>query len=86
MQLIKLVPVKQTAKSGTLYQMFRTNTSDELLAEQTVVDYLEFGEMTPPASPAGNKVRLFAKDNGSGKTQICALFPTGAVVELGIEP
>jgi len=49
--------------------------------------YLELDELaTSPAAPAANKVRLFSKDSGAGKTQICARFPTGAVVVLGVEP
>lgn len=30
-------------------------------------------------------VTLFAKDNGSGKTQLMALFPTGSAVQVAIE-
>jgi hypothetical protein len=47
----------------------------------------ELSEMTAdPAAPAANKVRIFSRDNGAGKTQICALFPTGAVQVLATEP
>jgi hypothetical protein len=47
----------------------------------------ELSEMTAdPAAPAANKVRVFSRDNGAGKTQICALFPTGAVQVLATEP
>jgi hypothetical protein len=38
-----------------------------------------------PAAVVG-RVALFAKDNGSGKTQLCARFPTGAVLVVGTEP
>jgi hypothetical protein len=31
-------------------------------------------------------VRLYAEDNGSGKTRLMALFPTGAAVQIAIEP
>jgi hypothetical protein len=47
---------------------------------------IDLPEMTAPASPAANNVRLFAQDNGSGKTQLMALFPTGAAVQIAIEP
>ena len=44
-------------------------------------------EMNPnPAAPSSNQVRLFARDNGSGKTQICAKFATGDVQVLATEP
>lgn len=42
-------------------------------------------EQTAPANPAANKVTLFAKDNGAGKTQLMAIFPTGAAVQVAIE-
>lgn len=47
---------------------------------------LEFMEMTAPAAPATNAVRIFAEDNGSGKTRLMARFATGAVQQLAIEP
>lgn len=47
---------------------------------------LEFMEMTAPAAPATNSVRIFAEDNGSGKTRLMAQFATGAVQQLAIEP
>ena len=43
-------------------------------------------EMTAPAAPAANGVRIYAVDNGSGKTQLMALFATGAAQQLAIEP
>jgi hypothetical protein len=47
---------------------------------------LELTEMTAPAAPAANNVRIFAQDNGAGKTQLMALFATGAAVQIAIEP
>lgn len=52
----------------------------------SVANAFEFSEMTAPSAPAANKVRLFSRDNGSGKTQLCAIFPTGAVQVLATEP
>lgn len=43
-------------------------------------------EMTAPAAPAANRVRLYAEDNGSGKTRIMARFATGAAQQIAIEP
>jgi hypothetical protein len=43
-------------------------------------------EMTAPAAPAANGVRIYAVDNGSGKTQLMALFATGAAQQIAIEP
>jgi hypothetical protein len=47
---------------------------------------LELSEMTAPAAPATNNVRIYAEDNGSGKTRLMALFPTGAAQQIAIEP
>lgn len=46
----------------------------------------ELIEMTAPAAPAANSVRIFAQDNGAGKTQLMALFATGAAQQIAIEP
>lgn len=49
-------------------------------------NYAQLTEMTAPAAPAANDVRIYAVDNGSGKTQLMALFATGAAVQIAIEP
>lgn len=48
--------------------------------------FLEFVEQTAPAAPAANSVRIYAEDNGSGKTRLMALFATGAAQQIAIEP
>ena len=48
--------------------------------------FLEAEEMTAPAAPSSNRVRLYAEDNGSGKTRLMALFATGAAQQIAIEP
>lgn len=47
---------------------------------------VEFVEQTAPAAPATNGVRIYAEDNGAGKTRLMALFATGAAVQIAIEP
>ena len=47
---------------------------------------LQLTEMTAPAAPAANGVRIYAEDNGSGKTRLMALFNTAPAVEIAIEP
>lgn len=47
---------------------------------------MEFAEMTAPAAGAANTARLFARDNGSGKTQLCVRFNSGAIQVLATEP
>ena len=39
-----------------------------------------------PAAPATGRARVFARDNGSGKTQLCVRFATGATQVLATEP
>lgn len=46
----------------------------------------EMAEQTAPAAPAANNVRIYAEDNGSGKTRLMALFATGAAQQIAIEP
>ena len=48
--------------------------------------YIETGERTAPAAPAANRVRIYCVDNGAGKTQLMAIFPTGAAQQIAIEP
>jgi len=47
---------------------------------------LEFLEQTAPSAATANSVRIFAQDNGAGKTQLMALFATGAAQQIAIEP
>jgi hypothetical protein len=46
----------------------------------------EMQEMSTPAAPIANRARLFVRDNGLGKTQLCVRFPTGAVQVIKTEP
>jgi hypothetical protein len=48
--------------------------------------FSEMVEMAAPAAPAANMVRIYAEDNGSGKTRLMALFPSGAAQQIAIEP
>lgn len=48
--------------------------------------YLDITEMSAPAAPAANTARLYVEDNGSGKTRLMVLFPTGAAQVLATEP
>lgn len=47
---------------------------------------LEFREQTAPSAAAANAVRIYAQDNGAGKTQLMAIFATGAAQQIAIEP
>ena len=43
---------------------------------------IEFAEMTAPAAGAVNTGRLFCRDNGSGKTQLCIIFSGGGAIQV----
>jgi hypothetical protein len=47
--------------------------------------WYEMTEISTPASPAANRARLFIKDNGSNKTQLCVKFANGTVKILATE-
>lgn len=51
-----------------------------------LAEYQEMSEMTAPAAPSTNSVRIYAQDNGGGKTQLMARFATGAAQQIAIEP
>jgi hypothetical protein len=47
---------------------------------------LEGFEQTAPAAPAANGYRIFAEDDGSGKTRLMVRFATGASQQIAVEP
>jgi hypothetical protein len=84
---------------GTDVQLeFFTKPSNDSIKQRAVLDgdgnmlwtsgaYQEMMEMAAdPAAPAADKARLFVRDNGAGKTQLCVRFATGAVVVLATQP
>jgi hypothetical protein len=48
--------------------------------------YLDMNEITAPAAPSANKARIYAEDDGAGKTRLMVVFPTGAAQQIAIEP
>lgn len=49
--------------------------------------FLELEELSAdPDAPAANRVRVYAKDTGAGKTALYARFNTGAVQQIAVEP
>lgn len=43
-------------------------------------------ERTDPSAPGSNTGVMYVRDNGSGKSQLCVRFPTGAVQVIATEP
>jgi len=56
----------------------------DVLATDDSVEFVE--QSSAPSAPAANKARLFAQDNGAGKTQLCVRFNTGATQVIATEP
>lgn len=48
--------------------------------------FLSGVEQTAPSAPSANGYRIFAQDNGAGKTQLMVIFASGAAQQLAIEP
>ena len=49
--------------------------------------YITMEELSADASaPSANRAALFVRDNGSGKTQLCVRFNSGAVQVLATQP
>lgn len=47
---------------------------------------IEGDEMTDPGAGAANTYRLFAEDNGAGKTRLMVRFASGAAQQIAIQP
>jgi len=63
-----------------------TATGFDVTGSISATDYLAGAEQTPPSAPAANGYRIFAQDNGAGKTQLMVLFASGAAQQIAIEP
>lgn len=49
--------------------------------------HIEYSELAAdPVAPAVNNARVYTRDNGAGKTQLCVRFNTGAVMVIATEP
>lgn len=46
----------------------------------------DMGKVGSVGAPGANVARIFVRDNGSGKLQLCVRFPTGAVQVIETEP
>ena len=55
-------------------------------ANSTTGGALEYIEQTAPSAPSADRVRIYAQDNGAGKTQLMALFSSGAAQQIAIQP
>ncbi len=47
--------------------------------------YSDYTEIATPSAPGANTARLFVRDNGGGKTELCVLFPSGSAITIALE-
>jgi hypothetical protein len=67
--------------------VFDLGTANSRPRRAIVREFVELQELAAtPAQPAANRIRFFCRDNGSGKTQLCVLWPGNAVSVLATEP
>jgi len=90
-----LVQVAQVDSSiyGSSLQLKAYTSEDVIFYEGSTVigrflagGGLQLSERTAPSAPATNSVRIYAEDNGAGKTRLMALFATGSAVQIAVEP
>lgn len=63
--------------------------SADFVIERTIyvgTNFYEGIESTAPAAPAANGYRIYAQDNGAGKTQLMVIFSSGAAQQIAIQP
>lgn len=82
---VEALRVRGAASATADIQQWQDSSLTTLLAVGAGGE-LRFAEMTAPSAPAANNAALFAQDNGSGKTQLCVRFATGATQVLATEP
>lgn len=70
----------------TNYGVYSASGRNHFVGSVETESYIEGAEMTAPAAPAANGFRIYAEDNGSGKTRLMALFATGAAQQVAIQP
>jgi hypothetical protein len=51
-----------------------------------LIRYQDLDEIADPAAPDATAARLFAGDNGFGKTQLCVQFASRGVQMIATEP
>lgn len=77
---VLLRAVDNGVSTDPVLQLVDAVTGDTAAAQ---VKFLEMDEVTAPATPAANKVRVYSKDDGGGNTLLVAKFATGSEVRLG---
>lgn len=63
---------------------FRQNGDEVFVVDSA--GRIKMNEQADPDAPAADEAVIYTRDNGSGKTQVCVRFATGAVQVLATEP
>ncbi len=67
--------------------VYDLGTANKRPRRALIREFVELQELAAtPSQPVANRARLFTRDNGSGKTQLCILWPGNAVTVLSTEP
>jgi len=80
-----IVNANQITDKRELVNQASLSAPNTFTGTQRVQNYIDVDEMTAPAAPSANVGRLFVRDNGAGKTQLCVRMNTGAIIVLGTE-
>lgn len=54
--------------------------------ERAQAGMVVLGEISDPGNGSADTVRVYARDNGAGKTQLVAVFSSGAVQVVATQP
>ena len=70
--------------------VFRVNGLIEASVDDDKLDirdnWLEMEELATAPTGTSNEAKIFAQDNGAGKTQLCVRFATGAIQVIATQP
>jgi hypothetical protein len=78
--------ISSTTASSSFGGPLAVTGASTLTGNVTTAGFIAGSEMTAPSAPAANGYRIFAEDNGSGKTRLMVQFATGSAVQLAIQP
>lgn len=81
------VSVLNSARNGVETLLIAPGIANEHAATVSQIrEGMTLEEVAAPSAPAANTAVFYCRDNGSGKTQLVARFPTGAVQVIATEP
>lgn len=79
--------IQLAGTSNAFGSLMRDGAGVKVIAgDGTTGAFLSGVEQSAPAAPAANGYRIFAQDNGAGKTQLMVIFGSGVAQQIAIEP